>query len=278
MFQTTMVTANAAAYDLSKEDIWFGHNDQLGNIMNWLPRWLGEAYSRLWASQGQDAFDVDTAAKVIQKSSTSTRTILSRLENSGFVIRVSHGVYMLLDPQYVVAEAADAAGLGSLRGTAYEDMLRGLMSCLFRHFGERLLSVIVFGSVARGTPSLNSDIDVLVVVKDWDKSVLERAEEVAGVEAHLSPLRNKLWLKHGMLAPIQFLTLDSADADRMRPLYLDMSVDGIILFDRNQFMRSVLERLKKRLEELGARRVQLPDQSWYWVLKPGLKMGEVVEI
>lgn len=42
-------------------------------------------------------------------------------------------------------------------------------------------------------------------------------------------------------------------------------------------LRGVLEDLKRRLEELGAKRVWVGDK-WYWVLKPDIKFGEVVEI
>jgi len=39
----------------------------------------------------------------------------------------------------------------------------------------------------------------------------------------------------------------------------------------------VLARLKRRLDELGARRVWM-GRKWYWVLKPDAKFGEVIEI
>jgi hypothetical protein len=38
----------------------------------------------------------------------------------------------------------------------------------------------------------------------------------------------------------------------------------------------ILERLGKRLEELGAKRVWVGNK-WYWVLKPDIKFGEVVD-
>ena len=66
------------------------------------------------------------------------------------------------------------------------------------------------------------------------------------------------------------------EASRITPLYLDLVEDSIILYDKDDFMRRVLDRLR-RLRELGARRVWR-GKSWYWILKPDLRFGEVFEI
>jgi hypothetical protein len=57
-----------------------------------------------------------------------------------------------------------------------------------------------------------------------------------------------------------------------------MTVDGQILYDRDGFITKVFEEIRRRLAELGAKRYELPDGSWYWVLKPEVKEGEVFEI
>ena len=42
-------------------------------------------------------------------------------------------------------------------------------------------------------------------------------------------------------------------------------------------MRRVLDRLRRRLRELGARRVWR-GKSWHWILKPDLSFGEMFEL
>ncbi len=54
--------------------------------------------------------------------------------------------------------------------------------------------------------------------------------------------------------------------------------DVDLLLDRGGFFAGVLAGLRARLLELGSRRVRMPDGSWYWDLRPGMKHGEVVEI
>ena len=56
---------------------------------------------------------------------------------------------------------------------------------------------------------------------------------------------------------------------------MDMTEDAIILYDRDGFFRKVLEKTRKRLKELGFKRVWLSEKSWYW-RKRDYKLGEVI--
>ena len=69
------------------------------------------------------------------------------------------------------------------------------------------------------------------------------------------------------------------DEARFRsPLYLDLVEDGILLVDRGDFFRDVLDGLCERMRQLGSRQVFLGDGSWYWDMKPDFRFGEVVEL
>jgi predicted nucleotidyltransferase len=54
-------------------------------------------------------------------------------------------------------------------------LLNELKSSLVELYGDRLLSVILFGSHARGEATSESDIDVMVVLADPVNAVAERA-------------------------------------------------------------------------------------------------------
>jgi len=54
--------------------------------------------------------------------------------------------------------------------------------------------------------------------------------------------------------------------------------DAEILHDPDAFFEKRLSRLRKKLDELGSKRVFLEDGSWYWILKPDLKPGETFEL
>jgi hypothetical protein len=85
--------------------------------------------------------------------------------------------------------------------------------------------------------------------------------------------------ERGLAEPyLSYLVLSEEEADRNRYLYLDMIDEAILLYDPDGFFAERLQRLRERLAQLGARRVWLPDGSWYWDLKPDLKLGEEFEL
>jgi hypothetical protein len=43
-------------------------------------------------------------------------------------------------------------------------------------------------------------------------------------------------------------------------------------------MQRVLNDLRARLKALGTIKVELPDGSWYWIIKPGAGFGEVIRV
>lgn len=76
---------------------------------------------------------------------------------------------------------------------------------------------------------------------------------------------------------ISYIILSTEQANETRPMYFDMVEDAILLYD-DGFLKNEFNQIKKRMQELGSRRVFLEDGSWYWDLKPDLKPDEVFEI
>lgn len=67
------------------------------------------------------------------------------------------------------------------------------------------------------------------------------------------------------------------EAARIVPLYLDLTEDAVLVYDREGFFAAVLARLRARLQVLGAVRKRM-GQVRYWDLKPDWKPGERVEL
>jgi len=142
--------------------------------------------------------------------------------------------------------------------------------------GEKLVSVVIFGSVARGSAREDSDIDLLMVAESLPKSRMERQKLFLQIEEPLQPLLDEL-LEKGFHIDFSPIILSVEEASKIRPMYLDMIEDSIIIYDKDDFFKRVLARLRKRLEELGSERVWI-GEKWYWKLKPDIKFGEVFEI
>ncbi|MFQ5830364.1 MAG: nucleotidyltransferase domain-containing protein [Candidatus Methylomirabilia bacterium] len=155
----------------------------------------------------------------------------------------------------------------------YEELLDRLLDELRACYGRRLVACAVFGSVGRGTPRYDSDIDLLLVVRGLPQGRFKRVEEFLPVEAWLEPALKPTEPGGAPIAlsPV-FKTPEEVEAGS--PLFLDLVEDARILHDPDGFLAGYLDRLRQRLRQLGARRIHRGN-AWYWELKPDLKPGEV---
>ncbi|MGC8849000.1 MAG: nucleotidyltransferase domain-containing protein [Candidatus Bathyarchaeia archaeon] len=143
--------------------------------------------------------------------------------------------------------------------------------------GDRLVSVMLFGSVARGEWDRDSDIDILVIVEGWNGApVWERVKELRRAKEELEgSLEYRDALKAGYWPIIQNYPLSVEEAKRFNRIYLDAVIEGIILYDKDDFLARILRSLRDRLEEMGSMRVTLPNREVYWVLKD-MEAGEII--
>lgn len=144
-----------------------------------------------------------------------------------------------------------------------------LISPLTARFGKDLVSVVVFGSFARGEAKEGSDLDLLIVLKELPREV-DRLRLSASVSSLFKP-------PIGFPRIVSPLIMTEEEIKRHPPILLDMIDGSLILYDEDGFMRKVLRELKRRLEEMGAKKVKVGD-GWYWILKQDVKLGEVVKI
>lgn len=143
-------------------------------------------------------------------------------------------------------------------------------------YGNRFVSFVVFGSVARGTYRFNSDIDILIIAENLPKGRMKRAAQFSIVEERVEPFLESL-KKQGIDTFISAVFKTPQEAELGSPLFLDMVEDARILYDKNEFFAKRLEKLRTRLRELGAKRVW-KGNVWHWVLKPDYRPGEVIEL
>lgn len=154
----------------------------------------------------------------------------------------------------------------------HKETLNRFEQLLIEKFGDNLISIILYGSVAKGTAKEESDLDLLIILKEAPTSYYERLEPVIDIEI-------KLRKSISRTAPIfSSIILSKEEAMENRNIFLDMIDDSIILFDKNNFFKNRLKELKNRLIQLGSRKVTLKDNTWYWQLKPDMKAGEILEL
>jgi len=228
--------------------------------------------------------------KGIVKNPRTLSIKLRKLRDLG-LIEWSNGMYKLTEKGFKVSKTLEELDRNlhspTLKVKSVERIPHGYFApvvkkyceALGRLLGDRLVSVMLFGSVARGEWDENSDIDVIVVVEGWgDLPVWRRVEELRRAKEELEEsFEYQEALKAGYWPIIQNYPLSVEEARRFNRIYLDAVIDGIILYDKDDFLARILQSLREKLEEMGSVRVTLPNRKFYWILK-NVKAGEVIKL
>lgn len=140
---------------------------------------------------------------------------------------------------------------------------------LKQRFGDDLVSAVLFGSHARAQARPESDIDVLLVIRGLPPNRFERYTGFRDAARRVSEEFGDR---------VAAIVVTPEEAVHVKPYYLGMLSGHVVLHDREDFFAGVLERLRRRLAELGSRRYVDEDGYEYWDLKPDWKPGDVVEL
>ncbi|MCL0033452.1 nucleotidyltransferase domain-containing protein [Thermodesulfovibrionales bacterium] len=160
----------------------------------------------------------------------------------------------------------------------YRELIQDFIKILKGYFKESLVSVILFGSVARGTAKKDSDIDICIVVKKLPQSRYQRHKLISPLLGKLREGRTyDLLFKKGYLPEIATVLYTKEEIKETRPIFLDMVEEAVVLLDDGSF-KVKIDELKARLKQLGSQKTYLEDGSYFWRLKPEAKFGEVISL
>ena len=132
-------------------------------------------------------------------------------------------------------------------------------------YRDRLVSVLLYGSVARGERKERSDLDLFIVLKGPFRFV---------------PMRREVYdLLSGVKKGVEVspLLMEVSEAKKLQPIYFELYADGIILYDKGHFMEDIMDRTGEIIKSLGSERYRTKDGCYGWILKKGMKRGDVVE-
>lgn len=161
----------------------------------------------------------------------------------------------------------------------YKELVCTFRDLVMEKLSDSIISLILYGSVARGEAKKESDIDLLIVQKGAPNVYYERLKPV--MEAEMELRKSEVYensRKKGLMPCLSYVILSQKEAQKNLYLFLDMIEDSMILLDKEDFFKRRLDELRSRLNMLGSKKVFLKDGSWYWDLKPDLVAGEIFEL
>jgi len=160
----------------------------------------------------------------------------------------------------------------------FRNYLISYVSVLKQNFNNNLISVILYGSVARGKWTYESDIDLLLIFSD-------EITNLSGFNKILTSItvtfEKTFQLKDGnnkrIYCSLQEYPIFLNDLSNFRTLFYDIAMDGIILYDRANVGFSFIERIKKRIVNKNLKRIFISDEIFYWT-RNNVEFGELIEL
>ncbi len=123
-----------------------------------------------------------------------------------------------------------------------------------RYFGSELVSVVLFGSQARGTADEHSDIDLVVIAEgiptDW------RQQDEIIIELKMSPGLIRLPVSIILKSP----DVVKASLDAVQPLLFGILKSYEVLYDPSGFFEKQAEIYRERMREWDVR--EIGDHVW----------------
>src|SRR5574340_879177 len=137
----------------------------------------------------------------------------------------------------------------------YAPLVEELIRLLREEFGNRVRSVLLFGSVARGTARPDSDVDLCIVIRDLPVSRYRRHQLLSPLLERLRQSEAyKTLIGHGYAPDVAAILYTPEEIRHTKPIFLDFVEDGVVLLDDGT-MRAKLDQLRARMKTLGSRRV-----------------------
>ncbi|MDM7911766.1 MAG: nucleotidyltransferase domain-containing protein [Methanotrichaceae archaeon] len=133
--------------------------------------------------------------------------------------------------------------------------LAPVVQSLQQGLGERLVSVVLFGSRARGDAEGESDWNLLAIARDLPQCHFERQR---GLKALLLPE----WRGRSAILAKTPEEFEAA----LHALYLEIALDGLILYDTESYAKGRLLRLQHLLQSKGLRR-EVRGKEFRWMLE-----------
>lgn len=117
---------------------------------------------------------------------------------------------------------------------------------------------VAFGSRVKGKAAPHSDFDLLIVASGINPKRHRRANEIIRIKHCLSPLPLDILL----LTPEEVIS----NFKNHNPLFLDIAEEGIVILDKNDFLKNLINEVREYIKIKGIKRL---GDGWKFPVKQG---------
>lgn len=111
-----------------------------------------------------------------------------------------------------------------IKDESIKKMLAELAESLQHIYGDKLKTVVLYGSVARGTQTVDSDIDILILIDGNNDELRQYDDKLSDVSTDFS----LKYLK--VLSVVDISYQEYEDWRTLSPFYKNVSEEGVILY------------------------------------------------
>lgn len=243
--------------------------------MKWMPKWIGEIYSKLWAKFKENTFYFDDAEKLFGKL---TPNYLSEMKKAQALFIFGRDarkrIYRLVSPNLFTYSFANKIDLGWLKQGSYANLILKIFFILKENFGKKFLSFGIYGSIARNTARKESDLDIFLIFQEISGNMCERLDLLLKFEkTKIMQDELKFLNKNEFYPRISFYPCKKSEL-RISFFTIDIAFDMKIVWDLNVLEKFLLH-INKKIKEQDITRKYLDKEKYY--LDLNLKFGEVFE-
>ncbi|MCK4779043.1 MAG: nucleotidyltransferase domain-containing protein [Candidatus Lokiarchaeota archaeon] len=244
--------------------------------MEWMPKWIGRLYSKFWAKFKEDTFYFNDAEKLAGKLTSNYLSEIKKAQALFIFEREGRKrVYRLVPPNLYAYSLSNKIDLGWLKQGSYANLILKILFILKEKFGQDLLSLGVYGSVARNNAKKESDLDIFLICRGFSVNLGDRLdflielEKMKIIQDELYFLNNKRFYPRISFYPrlVSELTMSF--------FTIDIAFDIKIIYDDTNVLKRFLSNINKRIREQGIRRIYLDKERYY--LDLNIKFGEIFE-
>lgn len=240
-----------------------------------MPKWIGKRYAKLWTHFKEELFSYKEANQLFKKYTSNYLSELKKCQALVVFEKVGRKrKYRLFPPKYYIYNYVHKINLDSLTQTQYAHLLVKLFYIFKENLADSLLSVGLFGSVAKGTAKKDSDIDLFIITENLDLTFVERIEHFLDlkrdktIKEEVDFLRSK-----GYNPKINFIIKEKNNLSA-NFFTIDITFDMLLIYDTG-VLKQFLEENKEKIRKQGIEKKYLDKEKYY--LDLNIDFGEVYE-